>query len=114
MHQRKRIYYSETQKSLMWNRWQRGESLQQIAALFDRHYSSVAGVLIGSGGIRPPTRRRSLLALRPAEREEISRGVATGKSVRSIALSLNRAPSTISRELRRNQGRQSYRAAQAD
>ena len=114
MHQRKRIYYSQTQKSLMWDRWQRGESLQKIAGLFDRHHSAIAGVLIRSGGIRPPPRRRSLRALRPAEREEISRGVATGKSIRSIATALNRAPSTISRELQRNQGRQRYRAAQAD
>ena len=54
MHQRKRIYYSETQKSLMWDRWQRGESLQKIAGLFDRHHSAIAGVLIRSGGNRPP------------------------------------------------------------
>jgi IS30 family transposase len=114
MHQRTRIYYSERQKSLMWDRWQCGESLQQIAALFDRHHSAIAGVLARSGGIRPPPRRRSLRALRPAEREEISRGVAAGKSIRSIAMALNRAPSTISRELQRNQGRQRYRAAQAD
>ena len=114
MHQRKRIYYSETQRSLMWDRWQRGESLQQIADLFDRHHSAIAGVLARSGGIRPPPRRRSLRALRPAEREEISRGVAAGKSIRSIAIGLNRAPSTISRELQRNQGRQHYRAEQAD
>jgi IS30 family transposase len=114
MHQRKRIYYSETQKSLMWDRWQRGESLQHIADLFDRHHSAIAGVLIRSRGIRPSPRRRSLPALRPAEREEISRGAATGKSIRSIATALNRAPSTISRELQHNQGRQRYRAAQAD
>jgi IS30 family transposase len=98
----------------MWDRWQRGESLQQIADLFDRHRSAIAGVLARSGGIRPPPRRRSLRALRPAEREEISRGVAAGKSIRSIAVALNRAPSTISCELQRNQGRQRYRAAQAD
>jgi hypothetical protein len=70
MHQRKRIYYSETQKSLMWDRWQRGESLQKIAGLFDRHHSAVAGVLIRSGGIRPATRRRSLRALRSDERAD--------------------------------------------
>lgn len=114
MHQRKRIYYSEPQKSLIWDRWRRGESLQQIADLFDRHHSAIAGVLARSGGIRPPPRRRSLRAFRPAEREEISRGVAAGKSIRSMAVALNRAPSTVSRELQRNQGRQRYRAAQAD
>lgn len=114
MHQRKRIYYSETQRSLMWDRWQRDESLQQVTDLFDRHHSAIAGVLVRSGGIRSPPRRRSLRALRPAEREEISRGVAAGKSIRSIAVVLNQAPSTISRELQRNQGRQRYRAVQAD
>ncbi len=114
MHYRKRIYYSETQKALMWDRWQRGESLQQIADLFDRHHSAIAGVLARSGGIRPPRRQRAQRALHLAEREEISRGVVAGQSIRSIAARLGRAPSTISRELRRNCGRHQYRAAQAE
>ena len=114
MRPQKQIYYSETQKALMWDRWQRGESLQHFGDVLDRHHSAIAGVLIRSGGIRPPPRCRSLRALRLTEREEISRGVATGKSIRSMAVALNRAPSTISRELQRNQGRQRYRAAQAD
>ena len=63
MKQRPRIYYTESQKSIMWDRWQKGESLQQIARLFDRNHSSVQGILAQSGGIRPAPRRRSSLAL---------------------------------------------------
>jgi len=111
---RKRIYYTESQKALMWERWRRGESLQQIAQLFDRNHSSVQGVLVQSGGIQPPQRQRSAVVLSLQEREEISRGIAAGQSIRSIAASLGRAPSTVSRELRRNEGRQSYRASRAD
>jgi len=111
---RKRIYYTESQKALMWERWRRGESLQQIAQLFDRNHSSVQRILALSGGIQPPQRRRSARALSLEEREEISRGIASGQSIRAIAASLGRAPSTVSRELRRNEGRESYRASRAD
>lgn len=111
---RPRIYYTETQKALMWERWRKGESLQQIAQLFDRHHSAVQGILARTGGIRPAPRRRSQLALTLAEREEISRSMMTGSSVRSIAKLLKRAPSTISREIQRNGGQRCYRANQAD
>ncbi len=114
MRYRSRIYYTEEQKSLMWDRWQAGDSLREIAQLFNRHHSSVRGVFKRFGGMRPPTRRRSARSLTLAEREEISRGIAAGLSLRSIALRLGRAPSTVSRELRRNGGRHSYRASQAD
>ena len=114
MKRRKRIYYTDSQKALMWDRWQRGESLHRIAALFNRHHSSIRGILAESGGIRPSQRRRSTRVLSLAEREEISRGMAAGQSMRAIAASLGRAPSTVSRELRRNEGRQGYRASQAD
>ena len=114
MKQRPRIYYSETQKALMWDRWQKGESLQQIAQLFDRNHSSIQRILAESGGIRPAQRRRSRLALTLAEREEISRAVVAGQSIRSIATSLGRAPSTISREIKRNGEQEYYRASQAD
>ena len=114
MKQRPRIYYSETQKNLMWERWQQGDSLHDIARLFDRGHSSVQRILAETGGIRPATRRRSRLALSLAEREEISRGVTAGHSLRSIAVSLGRAPSTISREIGRNGGRQDYRASKAE
>lgn len=114
MKQRRRIYYSETQKGMMWDRWERGESLHDIARLFDRGHSAIQGILTRTGGIRPPPRVRSGLALSLSEREEISRGIVAGRSMRSIAASLNRAPSTVSRELGRNGGRRDYRASDAD
>src|SRR3569832_133849 len=114
MKYRTRTNYSESQKALMWERWQKGDSLQQIAQLFDRNHSTVQGILSRTGGIRPTPRRRSRLALTLAEREEISRAVVTGQSIRSVARQLGRAPSTISRELQRNCGQQRYRASQAD
>lgn len=114
MKQRPRIYYTEAQKALMWERWKKGESLHQIAALFDRNHSSIQRILAESGGIRPAQRQRSRLALSLAEREEISRSLATGHPIRRIAQLLGRAPSTISREISRNGGQTSYRANCAD
>ena len=111
---RPRIYYTESQRALMWDRWQKGESLQQIAQLFDRNHSSIQGILAVTGGIRPAPRRRSRLALTLAEREEISRAVVAGHSMRSIAVQLGRAPSSISREIKRNGGQECYRASQAE
>ena len=109
-----RIYYSDSQKALMWERWRQGWTLHQIAQLFDRSHTSVQGILVRTGGIRPPRRSRSPMALTLGEREEISRGVVKGESVRSIAARIGRAPSTISRELNRNGGGSEYRAAEAD
>jgi len=114
MKQRPRIYYTEGQKALMWERWRKGESLQEIAQLFDRNHSSIHRILAETGGIRPAQRRRSRLALTLAEREEISRALASGHSIRLIAAVLKRAPSTISREIQRNGGQSCYRASQAD
>ena len=114
MKYRTRIYYTDSQKAVMWERWQQGDSLHQIARLFDRPHTSIRGILAETGGIRPPTRCRSRLALSLAEREEISRAVAKGHSLRWIAGALARAPSTISRELHRNGGQACYRASQAD
>ena len=114
MKQRPRIYYTEGQKALMWERWRKGDSLQQIAQLFDRNHSSIQGILAESGGIQPAPRRRSRLALTLAEREEISRAVVAGQLIRSIAMSLGRPPSTISREIKRNGGQECYRASKAD
>ncbi len=114
MKQRRRIYYTESQKAIMWDRWQEGESLSQIAQLFDRGHSSIQGILAETGGIRPAQRCRSRLALTLAEREEISVGLAGGDSIRSIATLLGRAPSTISREITRNGGPDWYRANLAD
>lgn len=114
MKYRRRTYYTESQKALMWDRWQEGDTLHQIAQLFDRHHTSIQGILARSGGIRPVQRRRSRLALTLAEREEISRAVVAGHSIRSIAASLGRATSTISREIMRNGGQECYRASRAD
>ena len=114
MKYRSRIYYSAEQKNRMWDRWQAGDSLHEIARLFDRGHSSVQGVFSETGGIRPRPRSRSPLALTLAEREEISRGMVVGQSLRHIALSLDRAPSTVSREINRNGGRRHYRANKAD
>ena len=109
-----RIYYTETDKALMWDRWQKGESLNSIARHFGRSHSSIQGIFARTGGIRPPQRQRSGRALTLAEREEISRGVVAGQSLRSIAALLGRAPSTVSREIRRNGGRRDYRANKAE
>ena len=109
-----RIYYTQTDKALMWDRWQKGESLNSIGRHFGRSHSSIQNILSQTGGIRPPQTKRSRLALSLAEREEISRGIVAGHSMRSIAVRLGRAPSTVSRELRRNGGRRRYRANQAD
>jgi len=114
MKYRPRTYYTQAQKAEMWDRWQRGESQHAIAQAFDRGHSSVQRVLAETGGIRPSQRRRSRLSLTLAEREEISRGVVAGRSIRSIAERLGRAPSTVSRELNRNGGRRRYRANHAD
>lgn len=114
MKRRPRIYFTETQKALMRERWQKGESLQQIARLFDRSHSAIQGILAKSGGIRPAPRQRSRLALTIAEREEISRAVVAGQSMRSIATSSDALPSTICREIKRNGDRETYRASHAD
>ena len=114
MSYRRRIYFTEKQKAEIWDRWQRGESMSSIGRLFDRNSSSIFPLLARTGGIRPPDRRRSRLALTLAEREEVSRGLEAGVSLRTIARHLKRAPSTISREVRRNGGRRRYRAARSD
>ena len=114
MKQRRRIYYSAEQRAVIWDRWRKGETLHQIASLFDRYHSSIQGIVAESGGIRPAERHRAQLALTLTEREEISRGVVGGCSIRAIAAALGRAPSTVSREIRRNGGSNGYRASRAD
>jgi IS30 family transposase len=114
MKRRPRIYYSDNQKGLMWERWRQGDSLQKIAQLFERNHSSVERILAETGGICPAQRCRSDRALTLSEREEISRAVVAGQSIRSIAASLGRAPSTVCREVKRNGGLVGYRANQAD
>ncbi len=114
MSYRRRIYFTSEQKSEIWDRWQRGESMSSIGRLFDRDSSSIYPLLSRTGGIRPPDRRRSRLALTLVEREIISRGTAGSRSIRSIARELCRSASTVSREVNRNGGYDRYRAADAD
>jgi len=111
---RPRIYYNAEQKSQMWDRWQKGESLNAIGRVFDRPSSSIFNQLSPSGGIRPPPRRRAKVSLTLSEREEISRSIVCDLSVRAIASQLGRSPSTVSREINRNGGLKRYRASQAD
>lgn len=114
MKQRPRIYYSASQKAMMWERWREGWTLHEIGKLFDRSHSSIHRIISETGGIRPPERRRSRLALTLDERVQISLGLAVGQSIRSIAAQIGRAPSTVSREIERNGGRMAYRASYAD
>ena len=114
MKYRTRTFYTEEQKSLMWDRWEKGESLHTIASLFDRHHPSISRILGLTGGIRPLTRTRSSKALTLTEREDISRGIATHLSIRAIAAKLRRSPSTVSREINRNGGYYCYRSTLAE
>jgi len=93
MKYRRRIYYNAAQRSEIWDRWQRGESMSSIGRAFDRQSSSVFSVISPTGGIRPPDRRHSEQVLSVKEREEISRGLSTDLSLRRIARDLGRAPS---------------------
>ena len=114
MVQRYRRGFSVAERTELWDRWQRGESLKAIGRAFGKPSSSIYYQLSPHGGIRPPPRCRSRLALSLAEREEISRGIVAECSIRSMALSLGRSPSTVSREVCRNGGYDQYRAARAD
>ena len=114
MKRRPRIYYSDSQKALMWERWKQGWTLHEIGKLFDRPHTSIHQIFAATGGFRPPQRARSPAALTLAEREEISRAMVAGESIRSTAARLGRAPSTISREIKRNGGCDGYRASLAD
>jgi len=114
MKRRTRTHYTDGQKALMWERWKEGWTLHQIAQLFNRPHTSVQKILSRTGGIRPPLRRRCPRSLTLTEREEISRGLAEGQSIRSVAIRLGRAPSTVSREIKRNGGSSDYRATEAD
>ena len=88
----------------LWRRYKAGESIQGIGRALSRTGSSVNRVLQCTGGIAPPQRRRSSRVLSVAEREEVSRGIAAGQTIRSIARALNRAPSTVSQEVSRHGG----------
>jgi IS30 family transposase len=114
MKYRRRVFFTDKQKSEIWDRWQRGESMNSIGRGFDRSSSSIYPLLARTGGICPPDRVRSRLALTLTDREEISRGLTAQLSLRLIARTLKRSVSTISREVRRNGGCAQYRAAQSE
>ena len=114
MKQGKRFGLSAEQKSDVWRRWKSGQTLHEIGRAFGKEHSSIRCLVSRHGGIAPAVRRRALLALTLREREEISRGLASGASNREIAKCLERAVSTVSREVARHGGRPAYRASQAD
>ena len=114
MRQGKRFGLSANEKSDIWRRWKAGESLHEIGRAFDKPHSSIRCLLLPRGGIPPAARRRSPRVLTLAEREDISRGIASGSSIRKIASGLDRAASTVSREVTRHGGRPAYRAHEAD
>ena len=114
MAQGKRVEVSAAQRTEIWRRWKAGESLHEIGRAFGRKHTSIHLLLSHHGGIVPAVRRRSPQALTLAEREDISRGIASGLSIRAIATRLSRATSTVSREVARHGGRSQYRASEAD
>lgn len=105
---------SAAQKADLWQRWKQGQSLSEIGRALGKHAGSIHGVVSSNGGFIPPLRRRSRWALTLAEREEISRGLASRHSIRQIAAQLGRVPSTVCREIHRHGGAHRYRAAEAD
>src|SRR5580700_639517 len=114
MTQGKRSRLSPTQETDVWKRWKAGETLHEIGRAFDKPHTSIRCLLLPRGGIAPAVRRRSRLALTRSEREDISRGIASSASIREIARHLNRAASTVGREVTRHGGRPTYRAHEAD
>jgi IS30 family transposase len=110
----KRFGLSVIEKRDMWRRWKAGQSLHEIGRAFDKPHTSIRCLLLPRGGIPPAARRRSRLALTLAEREDISRGIASGSSLCEIASRLDRATSTVSREVSRHGGLPVYRAHEAD
>jgi IS30 family transposase len=114
MSEGKQSRLSPAQKADVWSRWKAGESLHEIGRACGKPHNCIRCVLLPRGGIAPAARRRSRIALTLAEREDISRGIASGSSIRTIASGLGRAASTVSREVTRHGSRAAYRAHDAD
>src|SRR5262249_26306447 len=110
----RRRLFTDSECAKLWRMYKTGESVLAIGRALGRGGSAVRRVLEASGGMAPTLRRRCARVLSFAEREEISRGSAAGQSIRAIAKELNRAPSRVSQEVRRQGGRGRYRAAEAD
>jgi IS30 family transposase len=98
----KRSRLSPTEKNEIWERWKAGQSMHAIGRAYGRPHPTIRKLLLPRGGIAPIARRRSRLALTLAEREDISRGIASDSSIREIARGLSRASSTVSREILRH------------
>jgi IS30 family transposase len=113
MGKRKRLLTAR-ERTELWDRWRSGQSLREIGAALARNSGTVHGMVKLHGGIAPPQRCRAAAQLSVAEREEISRGLVAGMSLRELARQLGRSASTISREVARNGGRQAYRATVAE
>ena len=114
MRKGRRFGFTAAERTEMWERWRRGESLKAIGRELEKEGSCIYYQLARYGGIRPQPRSRSRWALSLSEREEISRGIALGQSMRLIARGLDRSPSTVSREIQRHGGYDDYRASVAD
>src|ERR1700676_1723699 len=114
MNHSRRWKLSSAQRADMWSRWKAGQSLNEIGWALGKDHVVIQFLLARHGGIAPAARRRSRRALTLAEREDISRGIASGCSMRVIAQRLSRASSTVSREVARHGGRAQYRASDAD
>jgi DNA-binding CsgD family transcriptional regulator len=106
--------FSYDQQDEIWVKWKKGDSLSDIGRALRKNPGSIHHLIAYNGGISPSKRERSKSHLSLKEREEISRGLAANNTVRDIALHLNRSPSTISREINRHGGKESYRANIAD
>lgn len=114
MGKRSRRKFSGAHKKELWKRWRQGESISEIARALERKPGTIHCLVSASGGIEPRPRRRSPRTLSLSEREEISRGIAAGDSMRAIAARIQRSPSTVSREVGRNGGVHRYRAIDSD
>jgi IS30 family transposase len=111
----RRYRFTWQERRELWDRWKKGQTLMEISAALGRqNRTSVYGVLQRAGGVAPRPRSRAEKHLSSSEREEISRGLMAGHSVRALARALGRSPSTVSREIERNGGRAAYRAAAAE
>lgn len=111
---RRRMPFTEAEREIVWKRWREGALYPDIAKELGRSVPSVTYLIVRHGGIPPAQRHRSSRVLCSSEREEISRGIVSGESIRDTARRLGRAPSTISREILRNGGAHKYRAQAAD
>lgn len=109
-----RTCMSAQQRAELWQRWKQGQSVADIAGALKRPVTTLQSAILKRGGVAPAARHRCARVLSLAEREEISRGLCAGVSMRQIARSLGRAASSVSREIARHGGVRRYRALRAD